>query len=219
MSHNNGSGTSGGRRVPASSRCRQDAFLRCQPRTCSFCEGQYTAAVCRKRRKFTRKYRSESGFFPSIEAVLQERVGFCNVKVCQPLNLIQPSPLILDRTTDKPIILGYNLIHAIKPRGKFMVKSGRGVVCLLCTAVVVSMISAAAAQDRIIGDLASGPKVQLNGNMHGLARPENDLGRADGKRIIEGVSLNFRLSPAQQSDLDQFLAELADRSSPNYHKY
>jgi len=100
-----------------------------------------------------------------------------------------------------------------------MVTSGRGVVCLLCTAVVFSIISAAAAQDRIIGDLASGPKVQLSGNMHGLARPENDLGRADGNRIIEGVSLNFRLSADQQSDLDQFLAELADRSSPNYHKY
>ncbi len=105
-----------------------------------------------------------------------------------------------------------------------MVKNGRGVVCLLCTAVVFSavvfsMMSSAAAQDRIIGDFANGPRVQLGGNAHGLARPENDLGRADGNRIIEGVSLNFRLSPAQQSDLDQFLAELADRSSPNYHKY
>jgi subtilase family serine protease len=55
--------------------------------------------------------------------------------------------------------------------------------------------------------------------VHSLARPENDLGRADGNRLIERISLNFRPSPAQQQDLDQFLAELADRSSPNYHKY
>jgi subtilase family serine protease len=100
-----------------------------------------------------------------------------------------------------------------------MVKSGWGVVCLLCTAVVFSMISAAAAQDRIIGDLASGPRVQVGSNVHSLARPENDLGRADGNRLIERISLNFRPSPAQQQDLDQFLAELADHSSPNYHKY
>jgi subtilase family serine protease len=100
-----------------------------------------------------------------------------------------------------------------------MVKSGRGLVCLLCTAVVFSMISGAAAQDRIIGDLAGGPRVQLSSNVHSLARPENDLGRGDGNRLIERISLNFRPSPAQQQDLDQFLAELADRSSPNYHKY
>src|SRR6202007_1535645 len=117
----------GGRRVPASSRCRRGVFLRCQPRTCSFCEGQYTAAVCRKRRKFTRKDRAESGFFPSISPVCEDLLRFCKVKFCQALHLIHPSPLILDRTTDKPIILGYNLIHAINPRGKFMVKSGRGV--------------------------------------------------------------------------------------------
>jgi len=95
----------------------------------------------------------------------------------------------------------------------------RAIVCLLFTAVVFSSFSFAVTPDRITGDLASGPKVQINGNMHGLARPENDLGRADGSRLIEGVSLNFRLSPAQQKDLDQFLVQLADRSSPNFHKY
>jgi len=100
-----------------------------------------------------------------------------------------------------------------------MVKSGRAFVCLVCAAVILSMFSYAVAQDRINGDLASGPKVQMSGNVHNLARLENDLGRADGSRLIERISLNFRPSPAQQGDLDQFLAQLADRSSPNYHKY
>ena len=107
----------------------------------------------------------------------------------------------------------------LKPRGKLMVRSGRGVVCLLCTVVVFLTISNVAAQDRINGDIAGGPRVQLSSNVHSLARPENDLGRANGDRLIERISLNFRLSTAQQRDLDQFLAELADRSSPNYHKY
>jgi len=100
-----------------------------------------------------------------------------------------------------------------------MVKSGRGVVCVLCTAVVFSMIGAAAAQDRINGPLNAGPKVALRGNVHGFAKPENDLGRADGNRLMQGVTLAFHPSEAQQKDLDQFLAELGDRSSPNYHKY
>jgi subtilase family serine protease len=91
-------------------------------------------------------------------------------------------------------------------------------VCLLL-AVLVSGISYAVTPDRIAGDLANGPKVPLRGNVHGLARPEFDLGRADGSRLIQGVSLAFRPSPAQQKDLNRFLAELGDPKSPNYHKY
>lgn len=94
-------------------------------------------------------------------------------------------------------------------------------VCVLCAAVILStsLSYAATPQDRITGDLVNGPKVSLTGNVHSLARRENDLGRVDSNRVIEGVSLNFRLSTAQQADLDQFLKELADPSSPNYHKY
>ena len=99
-----------------------------------------------------------------------------------------------------------------------MFKRMRVLLCLLVV-VFVANLSFAAGPDRIIGDLSSGPKVQMSGNVHGLAEPENDLGRADGSRTIERISLNFRLSAAQQADLDQFLAELADRTSPNYHKY
>ncbi|PYX72192.1 MAG: hypothetical protein DMG78_12880, partial [Acidobacteria bacterium] len=108
----------------------------------------------------------------------------------------------------------------LKPRGKLMVKSGRGVVCLLCTAVVFStIIGYAAAQDRVNGPLNAGFKVALRGNVHGFAKAENDLGRADGSRPMQGVTLAFHPSAAQQKDLDQFLAELGDPSSPNYHKY
>ncbi len=95
----------------------------------------------------------------------------------------------------------------------------RVLVCLLLTVMAVSHVGHAAAVDRIAGDLANGPKVPLRGNVHGLARPEFDLGRADGSRPLQGVSLAFRPSPAQQTDLDRFLAELADPKSPNFHKY
>jgi len=82
-----------------------------------------------------------------------------------------------------------------------------------------SSLSQAAVPDRIAGAIDSSQKVPVYGNMHGLARPESDLGRGDRNRAIEGISLNFRLSAAQQKDLNQFLAELGDHSSPNFHKY
>ncbi len=101
-----------------------------------------------------------------------------------------------------------------------MVKS-RALVCLLVVAGIFSGLSyaASASADRITGDLSSGTKIQLKGNVHGLARPEFDLGRADSSRMLHVVSLSFHPSAAQQQDLDLFLSQLADRSSPNYHKY
>jgi subtilase family serine protease len=95
----------------------------------------------------------------------------------------------------------------------------RVLVCLLLTVITVSGIGHAAIADRIAGDLANGPKVALRGNVHGFARPEFDLGRADASRPLQGISLAFRPSPAQQKDLDRFLAELANPKSPNFHKY
>jgi subtilase family serine protease len=89
----------------------------------------------------------------------------------------------------------------------------------LLIASLFSSLGYAAVPDRITGAIDSSQKVPVYGNMHGLARPQSDLGRADGSSQIDGISLNFRLSPAQQKDLNQFLAELGDRSSPNFHKY
>lgn len=95
----------------------------------------------------------------------------------------------------------------------------RALVLVLFSAVGVSSLSYAVTHDRVTGDLNSGPKVTLKGNVHGMARAEFDMGRADGNRMIQGVSLAFRPSAAQQKDLDQFISELADPNSPNFHKY
>ncbi len=84
---------------------------------------------------------------------------------------------------------------------------------------LLSSLSFAAVSDRITGPIDSSQKVALYGNMHGLARPQADLGRADGNRQIDGISLNFHLSAAQQKDLNQFLAQLGDPRSPNFHRY
>jgi len=99
-----------------------------------------------------------------------------------------------------------------------MSKSGAW-VCLLWSGLVFTSLSYAATPDRIVGDLHSGQKVQISGNVHGLAKPENDLGRADGSRPMEHILLGFRPSAAQQRDLDQYLAQLGDRSSKTFHQY
>lgn len=99
-----------------------------------------------------------------------------------------------------------------------MLKS-RALGLLLFIAVLFSSLGYAAVVDRVVGDLSAGAKVPLRGNVHGLARPEFDLGRADSSRVIEGITLSFRPSPAQQQDLNRFLAELGDPHSKNFHKY
>jgi subtilase family serine protease len=100
-----------------------------------------------------------------------------------------------------------------------MVKSSRACVRLVCIAVLLSNCSYAVSPDRINGPLNAGPKVALRGNIHGFAKPENDLGHADRSRLIQGITLAFRPSTAQKRDLDQFIAELGNPSSPRYHKY
>jgi len=92
-------------------------------------------------------------------------------------------------------------------------------VCLLIAVVGCSSLSQAQTSDRITTSLYSGEMVQLKGNVHSLAKPEFDLGRADSSRLIEGISLVFHPSSAQQKDLDNFLKQLGDPTSPYYHKY
>lgn len=101
-----------------------------------------------------------------------------------------------------------------------MVMSSRARVSALCAAVILSSLCyAVTPQDRIIAPLSEGPKVALQGNVHGFAKAANDLGLADSSRAMPGVTLVFRPSAAQQQDLEKSLAELGDPASPNYHKY
>jgi subtilase family serine protease len=73
--------------------------------------------------------------------------------------------------------------------------------------------------DRLTAPIESGLTVPLKGNLHGGARPEFDQGRVDGGMEMQTVSLVFKPSPAQQSALDQLLAQQQDRLSPNYHRW
>src|SRR5262249_6900675 len=57
----------------------------------------------------------------------------------------------------------------------------------------------------------------VRGNLHPLARPELDRGRLISRAPIHRVTMVFKRTDAQQANLDAFLEEQQDPSSPNYH--
>ena len=137
----------------------------------------------------------------------------CLLTLGQPYNL---KGYRLDRRWDKPYKLGtQQTMHLCK--GALMSK-WKGRVCLMSVVAIFS-VGCAVAQDRVMSDLAAGGKVAVKGNVHGLAKAQFDLGHADRSRMLEGVSLSFHPSAAQQKDLDQFISDLGNPASPHYHKY
>lgn len=89
----------------------------------------------------------------------------------------------------------------------------------LLMASFLSSVSYGIVPDRIKGEIDPSQPVAVKGNVHGLARSNFDLGRADASKMIHGVTLVFRPSATQQQDLDNLLAQQQDRSSPDYHKW
>ena len=61
--------------------------------------------------------------------------------------------------------------------------------------------------------------VVLQGNVHPLARPGSDVGRADATLPMERMTLSLRLAPDRQAALDELLAEQQDPGSSNFHRW
>jgi subtilase family serine protease len=75
-----------------------------------------------------------------------------------------------------------------------------------------------AAKDRIMQPIDSAEVALVKGTAHPLARPEFDQGRVNSEWAINGA-LVFRLSSAQQADLDGLLRDQQNPSSPTYHQW
>ena len=95
----------------------------------------------------------------------------------------------------------------------------KSVFPVLLLASFFSTASDGAVADRVTGEIDPSQMVKVKGNIHGFAQRETDLGRADAGEMIQGVTLVFHPSAAQQKDLDNLLAQQQDRSSPNYRKW
>jgi subtilase family serine protease len=83
----------------------------------------------------------------------------------------------------------------------------------------VSFVSAQAVADRIQGNISSLSTVAIAGSTHPRAQAANDAGRMDQSTRLQGITLQFSLTSAQQAALDQLIEEQQTPGSANYHKW
>ena len=88
---------------------------------------------------------------------------------------------------------------------------------LLCSSALLAQHSTVS--PRITANVDELSLTTLRGNVSLLARPEYDQGEASPSTQLTHVRLVLSRSPEQQAALDQYAAELQDKSSPNYHKW
>ena len=74
-------------------------------------------------------------------------------------------------------------------------------------------------QDRITQPIESASAVPLTGSVHPLAKAEFDKGLADNAKVLQGMTINFKRSAAQEASLKALLQAQQDPASPSYHKW
>jgi len=74
-------------------------------------------------------------------------------------------------------------------------------------------------QRRIVRPIDNRSVVRLEGTRAARARADLDRGPVAAAMPIEGMTIVFSRTPAEQAGLDQLLAEQQDQNSPNYHKW
>ena len=73
-------------------------------------------------------------------------------------------------------------------------------------------------KDRVVQAVDPSQVTALKGNVHPLARVQFDQGRAEPSMPMR-LTIAFKMSPAQQADLDALLASQQDRGSPDYQRW
>ncbi len=74
-------------------------------------------------------------------------------------------------------------------------------------------------EPRIVDRLDNGKSFVLAGNTHPLIASSTDQGEADGSVVFPRISIHFKMTDAQQADLQQLLKAQQDKSSSLYHKW
>src|SRR5271156_3604805 len=90
-------------------------------------------------------------------------------------------------------------------------------IALFATAFIPS--AEAAVQNRIVGSVNGGARTPLPGTIMRRAQRATDLGVAPAGKRLESMSLRFSMTPAQQADLTQLLADQLNPSSASYHQW
>ena len=74
-------------------------------------------------------------------------------------------------------------------------------------------------QDRISQPVDSASMSPLTGSLHPMAKAEFDQGLADNSKVVQGMSIHFKRSAAQEASLQALLKAQQDPGSPFYHKW
>lgn len=90
---------------------------------------------------------------------------------------------------------------------------------LLAGCLIVASAGLAEPPSRIRESLDSGRTFQLQGNTHPLISSVPDQGATAEQTPIPRVTIDFKMSAAQQTSLTKLLAEQQDPSSSQYHKW
>jgi subtilase family serine protease len=92
------------------------------------------------------------------------------------------------------------------------------VVALIAVPLVMHG-QASAVPDLITQRVDESQLTTLRGNVHPLAKPDYDQGPVDAAMPMQNLVLVMKRSAAQESALEQLIAEQQDEHSPNYHKW
>ena len=90
----------------------------------------------------------------------------------------------------------------------------RAIVALALLAVPL-VRAQAPRENRIVNAVSNSGLRHLRGNVHRLARPEFDRGKAADSTLLPRMTMFFAPSATQQAALDQLLSDQQDCSSPN----
>lgn len=91
--------------------------------------------------------------------------------------------------------------------------------CAMATSLLAANIAAASVPARIRSEVSSSAVSLIKGSQQPLARAEFDAGRMPAGTRLNGITLYFNRSAAQETELNTLLAAQQDPSSPQYHQW
>jgi subtilase family serine protease len=97
--------------------------------------------------------------------------------------------------------------------------NGKAFLFFLTLSVALSAFSQTKAGNRINQGIDDRDTIPLRGNVHPLLQKATDQGRMDGGTRLEGVSLVFKRTAAQEAAAEKLLADQQNPSSASYHKW
>ena len=92
-----------------------------------------------------------------------------------------------------------------------------GYLTIFCVLTVSS--PAQTPQARIATEIDNSQRVAIQGSHPPMAKAENDAGRVPASTTLQGMSVVFSRSAAQEADLKALIAAQQDSGSPLYHKW